>query len=105
MIYLTGDTHRDFSRVKNFCRKHNPNKDDVFIILSDAGINYHSKAHDARYKHVLNKLPITFLCIHGNHEMRPETIPDYREIEWNGGTVYVEMKYPFLLFAKEYTFS
>ena len=41
------------------------------------------------------------LCIHGNHEMRPETLPTYREAQWNGGTVYIEDEFPNLLFAKD----
>ena len=36
MIYITGDTHRDFSRLD----KMEFNKDDLLIILGDAGINY-----------------------------------------------------------------
>ena len=101
MIYLTGDTHRDFTRIDNFCRKYNPTKDDTFIILGDAGINYHGESLDARWKHKLNELPLTLFCIHGNHEIRPESISNYEEIEWNGGFVYNEIKYPFLLFAKD----
>ena len=42
-----------------------------------------------------------FLCIHGNHEMRPTDIPGYIEQEWNGGTVWVQPEYPNLLFAKD----
>jgi len=101
MVFLTGDTHRDFCGIKNFCRKYKPTKDDILTILGDAGINYHGKLQDARCKHELNKLPITLLCLHGNHEMRPETIPEYHEIEWNGGIVYIEKKFPSLLFAKD----
>lgn len=33
--------------------------------------------------------------------MRPETIPTYKEVKWNGGIVYQEEKYPHLLFAKD----
>ena len=36
MIYITGDTHRDFSRLDGL----NFNDDDVLIILCDTGINY-----------------------------------------------------------------
>ncbi len=41
------------------------------------------------------------LCIHGNHEMRPETVPSYHEAPWHGGSVYVEDEFPNLLFAKD----
>lgn len=47
MIYITGDTHRDFSRLygKTF------NKDDVLIILGDVGINYFLNAEDKKIKY------------------------------------------------------
>ena len=101
MIFLTGDTHRNFSGVVNFIDKHKTTKDDLLIILGDTGINYFGKIDDTQFKHQLNKLPITFLCIHGNHEMRPESLPEYKEVEWNEGIVYMEPKYPFLFFAKD----
>lgn len=39
-IYFTGDTHGSFSRIENFCSKMETSKDDVMIILGDAGINF-----------------------------------------------------------------
>ena len=75
MIFLTGDTHRNFARIIDFIKKHNTTKDDLLIILGDVAINYFGKIDDGPCKHHLNKLPITFLCIHGNHEMRPESLP------------------------------
>ena len=39
MIYLTGDTHGNFDRIRRFCEINNTTKDDVLIILGDAGIN------------------------------------------------------------------
>ena len=37
MIYITGDTHGDFSRIERFCEKFQPSRDDIMIILGDAG--------------------------------------------------------------------
>ena len=101
MIYITGDTHRKFERVQDFCEKMNTSIDDVLIILGDAGINYHLDESDVNLKQVLSKLPITLFCIHGNHEARPHTIESYKEMTWRGGTVYIEPKYPNILFAKD----
>lgn len=42
MIWLTGDTHRDFDRVFDFCADNGTTPDDVLIILGDAGINFFS---------------------------------------------------------------
>lgn len=40
MIYITGDTHGDFSKIDFFCKKMKTTKQDIIIILGDAGINY-----------------------------------------------------------------
>lgn len=101
MIYLTGDTHGDFSRIEEFCEENETTKDDVLIILGDAGINYFLNHRDENLKYELDKLPITLFCIHGNHEERPYEIDTYEEMEWRGGIVYVEEEHPSLLFAKD----
>ena len=101
MIYITGDTHRKFERVQTFCKKYVTNKEDTLIILGDAGINYFGGQKDRELKTMLNKLPITMLCIHGNHEMRPDSIVTYKETEWRSGVVYVEPEFPNLFFAKD----
>jgi len=108
MIYLTGDTHGKFRRVALFCDTVESTKDDVLIILGDAGINYYGNLKDKRLKQQLNELPITLFCIHGNHEKRPESLPANKEAAWNGGMVYIEPDYSSLLFAKDgetYDFS
>ncbi len=99
MIYITGDTHGDFSRFEPFCDRFHPSKDDVMIILGDAGFNYYGGWRDQHAKKVMSEMPITLFSIHGNHEMRPGTIPTYHLQEWHGGMVYVEDEYPSLLFA------
>ena len=101
MVYITGDTHGNFNRIKNFCARNNTTKNDILIILGDAGINYDLDGKDEYLKYQLNKLPITLFCIHGNHEERPENIPSYIEIELFGGKVYAEAKYPNLIFAQD----
>jgi len=101
LFIITGDTHGDFRRVGALCDKLETTKDDVLIILGDAGINYYGGKKDVRLKHVLAGLPITLFCIHGNHERRPESLGLYEEVQWCGGTVYVEHEFPDLLFAKD----
>jgi len=101
MVYLTGDTHGDFKRVAEFCIFANKNKDDTLVVLGDAGINYRQDKAAYEHKQLLERLPITLLCIHGNHEQRPETISSYKEIFWNGGIVYAQDEFPSILFAKD----
>ena len=99
MFYITGDTHGDFGRLFRFSDRIRPTIDDMMIILGDAGFNYYSGWRDAFAKSSVSKLPITVFSIHGNHEMRPGTIPSYHINEWHGGKVYVEDEYPNLLFG------
>lgn len=101
MVFLTGDTHGAFRRLERFCERFNTSKDDVLIILGDSGFNYDGYYYDAKKKSRVQEMPITVFCIHGNHEMRPETLEYYKEIEWHGGIVYFEEEFPNIFFAKD----
>lgn len=101
MYYITGDTHGDFSRIQNFCSRVNTTKEDVIIILGDAGLNFWLNKSDIKKKENLASYPITLFMIHGNHEERPYNIEDYEEREWHGGKVYVQPQFPSLIFAKD----
>lgn len=101
MIYLTGDTHGDFADVVRFCLKQNTTREDILVIMGDAGINFTAGERDVRVKAALEEVPITLFCVHGNHEIRPFTIDTYHEADWHGGRVYVEDAYPSLIFAKD----
>ncbi len=79
----------------------NFNKDDMLIILGDAGINYYLNEEDKKFKEYLKKYNVKMFCIRGNHEERPENISTYKEIDMFGGKVYIEKDYPYLIFAKD----
>lgn len=115
MIFVTADTHGSFSRfkkIKQFCKEHNTTTDDVMIILGDSGINYYEDKRDVKLKKYISKIPITFFCIHGNHEQRPYTIKTYKNtpLYWSDTTkrfhspVYKEEEFPNILFAWDNTF-
>ena len=101
MIWITGDTHGSFGWLERFCREKRTVKEDVMIILGDAGINYFGASRDDVLKRMLSALPITLLCIHGNHEMRPECLYTYELKPWRGGMVWQEELFPSLLFARD----
>lgn len=100
-IYLTGDTHREFHRIKQFCEEYGTTTDDILIILGDAGINIYCDFRDNNLKNELAEFPITLFCIHGNHEERPYLTGNYEEKEWHGAIAYIEEAYPNLIFAKD----
>ena len=79
MIYSTSDTHGLFVRIESFCEKMHTTRDDLLIILGDAGINFSDGWRDENKKRILIECPITLLCVHGNHEKRPSTLSIYKE--------------------------
>lgn len=96
---MTGDTHGSFTRLYTFCQAQQTTRQDLLVILGDAGINYYGSLRDALQKKVLSALPVTIFCIHGNHEQRPTAAKGYVEQSFCGGTVLVQPEYPNLLFA------
>ena len=97
MIYITGDTHGNFSRVDDFEYE----KGDMLIVVGDAGINYTLDYDDYLLKRNLNRDGIIYFCVRGNHEERPENISSYKEVDMFGGKVFVEDAFPNLVFAKD----
>jgi len=102
LIYITGDTHRDFYRIAMHCHMHKTTKDDLMIILGDNGVNLLSRDSDTMLKEQLEKLPITLMLIRGNHDRRPdESECERKYIKGDGysGIFLVEPEYPSLLFT------
>lgn len=98
-VYMTGDTHGQFERVIEFCRLREVEPENTFVILGDAGLNYYGDRRDTKKKEQLATVPITFFCLHGNHEMRPSEALGYECREYHVGQVWVEPEYPNILFA------
>lgn len=101
MVFITGDIHGNPTRIVNFARNQDLTKDDAIVILGDVGANYYRGQRDKMMKQALAELAPTILCVHGNHEARPASIPGYQQKEWQGGTVWYQPQYPNLLFAKD----
>jgi 3-oxoacid CoA-transferase subunit A len=100
MVYITGDTHGKFERIEEFCYGEAfTEDDDVLVILGDVGLNYYGDTKDRQLKEQVSELPVTLLCIHGNHEIRPRNIKTYEKKQWRGGDVYWEPEFPNILFA------
>lgn len=106
MIYVTGDIHEDTSKIVEFSKQMNLTRDDTIILLGDVCLNYFSygtnnRNLDFEAKMKLSQVGANVLCIHGNHECRPEYIDGYDVRTWNGGVVYFENVFPNLLFTKD----
>ncbi len=101
MIFFTGDIHGNVNGVADFINKVHPTMEDVIVLLGDVGANYYNGRKDYLMKQWLNDSGTRFLCIHGNHEMRPVNISGYIETEWCGGKGWLQPEYPNLVFAKD----
>ena len=101
MIYITGDIHGRVDRIVKFAKQNDLTTNDVIIILGDAGLNYHENAEDKSKKTRLTKIKPIIFCIHGNHEIRPKHIKSYKLRSKFGGKVWIEDKYPNIMFAKD----
>lgn len=92
MIYITGDTHCDFTRFSesNFPEQKDMTKNDVVIICGDFGgiwEQHENRKEKARFQS-LTDLPFTLVFCDGNHE-NFERLNRYPETEWMGGKVHV----------------
>ena len=57
MVYYTGDTHGDFSRIQHAIHADMLKPDSTIVILGDAGLNYYGNQNgDSRRKRELNKM-------------------------------------------------
>lgn len=81
--------------------KYEPKEDDIIVILGDVAVNYTGRLRDKFIKEEMNNIGVTFFCIHGNHENRPQNIASYKEMIWNGGCVLYEEVYPNILFPMD----
>lgn len=92
MIYITGDTHSDFSRFteENFPIQSEMTKDDYVIICGDFGGVWTSEEESSREKDALDWLDnksFTTLFVDGNHENHTR-LYNYPIEEWKGGKVH-----------------
>lgn len=102
MVCYTGDIHGNIRKISSFVFNNNLTENDVIVILGDAGINYYgNNKGDAKLKKKLNALNVPVFCVHGNHEMRPESLDSYNETEWHDAVAYWEKEYPNIFFAKD----
>lgn len=109
---VTGDTHGDFTRFYNLHEA--VPKDEIWgvIILGDAGLNYWLSKRDKVNKgRIAHKYPrLSFFCVRGNHEARPEDVEDMDKVFMPdiGNYVYMELDYPnihYLMDGHEYMFD
>lgn len=90
MIYITGDTHADFSRFTKRQRCRLPFKlteKDIVIVCGDFGLLWERNDKTLKYNlDWMSRLPFKILWVSGNHE-NYDMLEDYQLEEWHGGKV------------------
>lgn len=88
MIYVTGDTHRNFSRFSpgRFPEMRAMTKADTIIICGDCGVLWYGGRRDEIQLALLEDLPFTIAFVDRNHESFT-ALSKYPVEEWNGGKV------------------
>ena len=105
-VWITGDTHRDFTRFRNYSDEDKNNPNLAVIILGDAGINYTLDEQDSQIKNKLSKLyKFRIYCVRGNHEARPQNVENMtmmydRDVN---GEVYYEEKWPNIRYFRDFS--
>ena len=97
--YVTGDTHGDFSRFKNYSKEFLDDENSALIILGDSGFNYFLSDYDNRTKKDIKKkykYNGYIYCVRGNHEARPEDVEGMISVYDKAvdGMVYMQEKFP-----------
>ncbi len=87
-IFITGDTHGDFTRFKKdiFYEQAELTKEDCVIITGDFGGIWDGSANERYWLDWLEKKPFTTLFVSGNHE-NYDLLAEYPVEEWCGGQV------------------
>ena len=104
-VLITGDTHREFSRFKNYDKEIQKDSNTAVIILGDAGINVTNDEHDSQIKNFLTKrFNFRIYCVRGNHELRPQDVSGMKLVydEDVNGEVYMQDKWPTLRYFKDW---
>ncbi len=83
MIYITGDTHGDFSKLD----KAEAKEGDSVIICGDFGGIWDGGESDRKKLDILARKPFNTLLVDGNHE-NFELLYKYPVERWNGGKVH-----------------
>lgn len=92
MIYITGDTHADFSRfsTNNFPEQKEMTKDDYVIICGDFGGVWTTPDSDRTEKYWLDWLeskPFTILFVDGNHS-NFDRLKRFKTVAYHGGKAH-----------------
>lgn len=90
MIYITGDTHADFSRfnTKRFPEQKEMTKNDIVMVLGDFGGIWYDCSKERYWLDWLSDKPFTLVFIDGNHENFDRLYNEFSVIDFHGGKAH-----------------
>lgn len=93
MLYISGDTH---GCVSDRIYQNNLKKNDELILLGDVGLNFYLDETQEKEKEWVSESGVTVYCVRGNHEARPEDLPQMEKVfnEHIKNYIYQEPLYP-----------
>lgn len=100
---VRGDCHGDFYWLSLLKNDYIP-EETAIIILGDAGVNFYLNKTDIRTKECIQSSGFTLYLVRGNHEMRPERLPDIK-LGWDEdvkGSIMYEQNYPNIRYFRNY---
>ncbi|MCR4758836.1 MAG: metallophosphoesterase [Oscillospiraceae bacterium] len=83
MVYITGDTHGDFSRFKNAMLK-KADANDILIVCGDFGFFWDDSKKEQKLREKLMNLRYTVAFVDGCHE-NYDMLEAYPVEDWSGG--------------------
>ena len=87
MVYVTGDTHGDFSRFQSSALKR-ATEEDVLIICGDFGFFWDDSKNEQKLRRKITELKYTVAFVDGCHE-NFDMLEQYPITEWNDGKARV----------------
>lgn len=87
MIYVTGDTHGERTRIAFIEQSSHIGKGDFLIVCGDFGFIFKDDEDEKNFLDLLEIREYTILFVDGNHE-NFDAIYRYSIEEWNGGKVH-----------------
>lgn len=109
-VYILADIHGSFKPIREFYNRNKvrlDGKENVLILLGDAGLNFFFNHRDEEFKKKLGSYPFTYFIIRGNHEERPSICAHKNPDKWDteeffDGGVWVEKEYPYIKYAMDF---
>ena len=87
MIYFTGDTHGEQSRIAYLENESICGENDFLIICGDWGYLFRNDDSEKVFLNQLEQKPYTICFVDGNHE-NFHALNEYPEEVWNGGKIH-----------------